>query len=192
VLDVAAGTGKLAHLLPGRVVAVEPVGDMRRHLRVPAVAGLAEALPLRSSSVDAVTVAQAWHWFDHERAAAEVRRVLGPGGGLARIWNTRDASTPWVAALDEIIHAHDDGSYERSEGPRALEGFTAVERFECTWSQPQTVDGVVGRALSTSYIAARPHVHAAVERDVRALLASFPPAFDLPHRTELFWCHRLG
>lgn len=189
LVDVAAGTGKLTHLLPGRVLAVEPIEDMRRHLRVPCAAGLVEALPLRTASVDVVTVAQAFHWFDHDRAAHEIRRVLRPGGGLAMVWNTRDASVPWVADLDEIIHAHDDGSYERAYGPGGpMPGFGPMESFSCTFGQPQTVDGVVGRALSTSYIAARPEVHAQVERDVRALLRGFPDTFDLPHVCEVFTC----
>jgi len=190
VVDVAAGTGKLTHLLPGRVLAVEPIEDMRRHLRVPCAAGVAEALPLRPASVDVVTVAQAFHWFDEAAAAAEVRRVLRPGGGLARLWNQRDPSVEWVAALDEIIHAHDDGAYGPPPDDRSLPGFGPVERFVCTFGQPQTVDGVVARALSTSYVAARPEVHAQVERDVRALLAGFPERFDLPHTCEVFTCTR--
>ena len=189
VVDVAAGTGKLSHLLPGRVVAVEPIDDMRRHLRVPCAAGLAERLPVRSGSADVVTVAQAFHWFDRDAAALELARVLRPGGGLAMLWNTRDASVGWVADLDEIIHVHDDGSYERRYAPDdLLPGFGPVERFACRFGQPQTVDGVVGRALSTSYVAARPDVHARVEREVRALLAGFPDAFDLPHVCEVFTC----
>jgi SAM-dependent methyltransferase len=190
VVDVAAGTGKLTRLLPGRVVAVEPIDDMRRHLAVPAASGVAEALPLRSGVADGVTVAQAFHWFDRARAAAEIRRVLRPGGALAMIWNTRDASVDWVATPDRIIHAHDDGAYVKTDNRLPLEGFTPIERFACTFGQPVDVDGVVGRAISTSYVAARPELHARVEAEVRALLDGFPPAFDLPHVTELFWCRR--
>lgn len=190
VVDVAAGTGKLTHLLPGRVLAVEPIDDMRRHLRVPCAAGMAEALPLRTGSVDVVTVAQAFHWFDEGAAAAEIHRALRPGGGLARLWNQRDRSVDWVAELDRIIHAHDDGAYGPTPDDRSLLGFGAVEELVCTFAQPQTVDGVVARALSTSYIAARPEVHAQVERDVRALLTGFPESFDLPHTCEVLTCTR--
>lgn len=191
VVDVAAGTGKLSHLLPGRVVAVEPIDDMRRHLRVPCVAGVAERLPVRSGAADVVTVAQAFHWFDRDGAAREIGRVLRDGGGLAMLWNTRDASVDWVAALDEVIHAHDDGSYERRYAPDdRLPGFGPVESFSCTFAQPQTVDGVVDRALSTSYVAARPDVHEQVARDVRSLLDGFPDEFDLPHVCEVFTCTR--
>src|SRR4051812_14793525 len=68
VVDLAAGTGKFTRLLPGWVVAVEPIEGMRRQfasavLGVPVVGGVAEAIPLADESVDAVTVAQAFHWF---------------------------------------------------------------------------------------------------------------------------------
>jgi SAM-dependent methyltransferase len=56
--------------------------------------------------VDAVTVAQAFHWFRVDEALAEIRRVLRPGGGLGLIWNGADAGDPVQAALREIIDRH--------------------------------------------------------------------------------------
>src|SRR5690606_25154234 len=90
VLDLAAGTGKLTRLLVptgAEVVAVEPVAEMRAVLSavlpgVEALDGTAEAIPLPDASVDAVTVAQAFHWFDPPVALAEIARVLRPGGTL--------------------------------------------------------------------------------------------------------------
>jgi SAM-dependent methyltransferase len=95
VLDLAAGTGKLtAGLRPlvGRVIAVEPVAEMRRVLeaaqpQVEVRAGTAEAIPLEAGAVDAVLVAAAFHWFSPEAALAEIHRVLRPGGGLGLLWN---------------------------------------------------------------------------------------------------------
>jgi len=97
VVDVAAGTGKLTRLLAptgAALVAIEPVEGMRATFRsmlpdIPVLAGTAEALPLRAGSVDAITVAQAWHWFDHERATAEAARAIKPGGALGLVWNAR-------------------------------------------------------------------------------------------------------
>ena len=87
VADVAAGTGKLTRLLVptgAALLAVEPVAGMRATFRrllpeIPLVAGTAEAMPFADASLDAITVAQAWHWFDHERATAEAARVLRRG-----------------------------------------------------------------------------------------------------------------
>ncbi len=98
VLDLAAGTGKLTRLLAptgADVVAVEPVEAMRAQLveQVPGVEvldGTAESIPLESGSVHAVTVAQAFHWFDAPASLAEMRRVLVDDGTLVLVWNTRD------------------------------------------------------------------------------------------------------
>lgn len=110
VLDLGAGTGKLARrLVEGGhdVVAVDPAEEMLRALsaRLPDVdvrVGTGEEIPADDASADAVTVAQAWHWFDVARATTEIARVLRPGGTLGITWNVRDGRVPWVAELDEL------------------------------------------------------------------------------------------
>jgi ubiquinone/menaquinone biosynthesis C-methylase UbiE len=117
VLDLAAGTGKLTRLLAGRfasVTAVEPLPGMRAVLEVEvpgalALAGTAEAIPLADASVDAVFVAEAFHWFDPAGAVAELARVLRPGGGVAVLYNQldwQDASSPWRAEANHVFHRH--------------------------------------------------------------------------------------
>ena len=117
VLDLAAGTGKLTRELVGRfgsVTAVEPIDGMRAVLErlVPgarALTGTAEAIPLAGASTDAVFVGEAFHWFDAERACAEVARVLRPGGGVAVLYNragTGDADAPWQREAQAVFEAH--------------------------------------------------------------------------------------
>jgi len=111
VVDLGAGTGKLTRALVGlghRVTAVEPLDEMRAELEVAVpeahtLVGSAEAIPGPDASADVVTVAQAFHWFDHEKALPEIARVLRPGGRLALIWNSRDDRDPWMARLSEIL-----------------------------------------------------------------------------------------
>jgi SAM-dependent methyltransferase len=111
VLDLAAGTGKLTRVIAetgARVTAVEPLDEMRAQLQhaypdVTALAGTAEQIPLDDDSVDAVLVGQAFHWFDVERALAEIDRVLRPGGVLGLFWNIRDDSIGWVAELSASL-----------------------------------------------------------------------------------------
>jgi ubiquinone/menaquinone biosynthesis C-methylase UbiE len=115
VLDLGAGTGKLTRVLVARyrrVVAVEPLDGMRAILEqvVPgaeSLAGSAETIPVADASVDAVFAAQAFHWFDHDRAIPEIARVLRPGGVLALVSNGPDESrpNPLPAAYLEYLHA---------------------------------------------------------------------------------------
>jgi SAM-dependent methyltransferase len=98
VLDLAAGTGKLTRQLVTRhvrVVAVEPLEEMRAVLErvVPeaeALAGEATAIPLEDDAVEAVFVAEAFHWFASAETLAEIARVLRPGGALAILFNRAD------------------------------------------------------------------------------------------------------
>lgn len=169
VLDLAAGTGKLTRLLVpsgAAVVAVEPVAAMRALLvssapDVEALDGTAESLPLDDASVDAVTVAQGFHWFDPPVALAEIRRVLRPGGHLFLLWNTRDRSRGWVAAFGDMLVDGDlerpyDSYYEvdyaEVVASAAPARFSPVERWEHAWEQPCDEDLLVARAESVSVV----------------------------------------
>lgn len=204
VVDLAAGTGKLTRLLVptgARLVAVEPVASMRAVLTevVPAavvMAATAEALALAGGSVDAVVVAQAFHWFRVDEALAEVARVLRPGGGLAMLWNERDESVPWVAELSALVRWDDRPvpAYQGVDWPStvaAVGAFAPMGRARFTIDQELDAATLVDRVLSTSYVAAWP----APEQDrlaeaVRRLVADLPPRFVLPYRTDVFWCRR--
>ncbi|MCW2854146.1 MAG: Methyltransferase protein [Nocardioides sp.] len=111
VLELAAGTGKLTEQLVALghdVHATEPDAAMldvlqRRLPDVRASLTGAEDVPASDSSYDVVVVAQAFHWFDHERALPEIARVLKPGGHLAIVRNDRDERIPWVRKLGRIL-----------------------------------------------------------------------------------------
>ena len=109
IVDLGAGTGKLTRLLApsgARIVAVEPIPEMRAHIDVgEAIDGTAEAIPLPNASAVLVTVAQAFHWFDHDRALPEIHRVLRPEGALALFWNMRDLDDPVQRGVEELLAA---------------------------------------------------------------------------------------
>ncbi|MCY4728764.1 class I SAM-dependent methyltransferase [Nocardioides sp. STR2] len=115
VLELAAGTGKLTRALVDQghaVFATEPDEAMLEVLRervpeVSARAATAESIPANDRSVDVVVVAQAFHWFDHRAALAEIARVLKPGGHLALVWNSRDERIPWVRRMGDILGRQD-------------------------------------------------------------------------------------
>jgi SAM-dependent methyltransferase len=205
VLDLAAGTGKLTRQLAAlgaRVVAVEPLDEMRAHLEaaVPgarALAGRAEDIPLPDGSVDAVTVAQAFHWFDASRALAEIHRVLRPAGALALVWNGRDPGDPLQAAVDaEIRPYRRRAGLERALDPRAelARGRFFSRADERRFPHVQTIgrDRYVDRVASTSVVAALPgrERRALLDR-VRELASERPGPVELRYVTEVYVADRL-
>jgi len=163
VLDLGAGTGKLTRSLVAlghRVTAVEPLPEMLERLRavlpgVTAREGTAERIPVDDASVDVVTVAQAFHWFDAGPALAEIGRVLRPGGSLALVWNTRDERDRWVETLTEVIVGRaelDDA--EVVHAPIAASGlYGAVETATFELRQRLDREGLRELVLSRSYCA---------------------------------------
>jgi len=159
VLELGAGTGKLTEVLVGLghdVHATDPDEQMLAVLRerLPevrtSVAG-AEDLPVADASYDVVVVAQAFHWFDPERALPEIARVLKPGGHVAVVWNARDERIPWVRRFGRLIGTQED--------PRSTDALEASELFGDadteTFRHWQVVDreSIADLALSRSTIA---------------------------------------
>lgn len=178
VLDLAAGTGKLTRqllALGADVAAVEPGHEMRAVLErvVPqaeALAGSAEAIPLPDESVDAVTVAQAFHWFRVEPALAEIHRVLRPGGALGLLWNEWDDDDPVQRAVDVLLSALRPGRSEEGPPPWvvAVESsplFGLLEERAFRHAYTLDADRLVEWVASTSAVAA---AHAAVQERVEA------------------------
>ncbi len=194
VLDLGAGTGKLTTRLVERglnVVAVDPIAEMLEVLsaalpQTPALLGTAEEIPLPDNSVDAVLVAQAWHWVDPERAIPEVARVLRPGGRLGLVWNTRDERLGWVKDLGGIIGHEDDPFSHELSLPAP---FADVERFHVEWTNYLTPQAIVDLVASRSYCITSPaDVRTKVLDQVRELLVTHPalaqtPGVALPYIT---------
>jgi SAM-dependent methyltransferase len=170
VLDLAAGTGKLTRGLMAAgldVVAVEPQPQLRARLAADVGServrdGVAEEIPLPDASVDAVTVADGFHWFDHARALAEIRRVLRPGGGLAVMNAIPDWSgASWAHDLGTLVqrmrpeHPFFDGP-PWQEAARAAGGWTEPREVRVTASQPTSPRRIVDYVASMSFVAALP------------------------------------
>lgn len=168
VVDVGAGTGKLTRALlatGAEVVAVEPMAGMRAQLLrsvldegLQVLDGTAEDLPLGDADADAVTAAQAFHWFAGPTALAELHRVLRPGGHLAVIFNRRDLTTPVQAALDDLLRPHrgDTPSWARHDWVDWLNEtphFEAPTTAAAPWVQHVDAEGLVARVASVSFVA---------------------------------------
>jgi ubiquinone/menaquinone biosynthesis C-methylase UbiE len=196
VVDVGAGTGKLTRLLGAsgaRVVAVEPIPEMRALIdgADEVLEGTAEDLPLADGVADVITVAQALHWFDLDRALPELHRVLKPGGALVLFWNMRDLDDPIQHGVEELLKPHrgyvigqQEGNWREPVAASPLFDEAVVASF--SFEQSFTTDDLCDRVASTSFVAAM----SPVERDgllvrVRALAPGRAEPFPFPYLTEV-------
>jgi SAM-dependent methyltransferase len=198
VLDLGAGTGKLTRQLletGAHAVAVEPGDAMRAELEraVPqaeALRGSAEEIPLPDESVDAITVGQAFHWFRHDEALPEMRRVLRPGGGVALLWNTRDPDSPLV---QEVGHVLEDVLKDRAPTPdsslQLVDSplFGPVEERAFHFSQQLDADGLAERVASISFVAAMPtKKRKDIDERIRAVVQAEGGHIDFPYVTDVY------
>src|SRR5712664_3304880 len=114
IADIGSGTGFLSELFltnGNRVYGVEPNSEMRQageeylaaYDGFSSIEGSAESTTLSDSTVDFVTVGQAFHWFEPEKTRAEFRRILRPPGWVVAIWNFREKETPFAKAYEDIL-----------------------------------------------------------------------------------------
>lgn len=212
VCDLAAGTGIFSRLLRDAgydVVAIEPVEGMRSQLAedcddIAVLDGTAESIPMADGSCAAVTVAQAFHWFDEQPALAEIHRVLVPDGVLLMVWNVRDESVRWVRRWTDVVNTMSGGRpySDHRERPWA-EVVAASGRFTPLQSRRVRSDfrttpaAVVERTLSTSFVAALDdEPRQAVLDAVAGILADDEDtagraSFVFPNMTDIHWCRRL-
>ncbi|HVB44801.1 MAG TPA: methyltransferase domain-containing protein [Streptosporangiaceae bacterium] len=222
IVDLAAGTGKLTALIApagSDLVAVEPVAAMRGRLRerlpdLPVLAGVAESLPFTAGSIDAVVVAQAFHWFDAQRAMAEIGRAVRSGGRLGLIWNARDRSVDWVNRVWSVMDAvekhapwrdHRDGTGAADSAWRRSEQHLTAADTQ-TWSQwteatffhvhYSSHEDVVDRMRSVSHIAVLPQPsQQAVLAEIRTILREHPQTRNsevvgIPYRVDAMYTER--
>lgn len=113
VADIGAGTGLFTKLLLDRgyeVVAVEPKKEMREvaeiyledYEKIEILGSMAEDTKIAENSIDLVTVAQAFHWFDKSKFREECKRILKQDGKIALIWNSRDYNSILVRELSAV------------------------------------------------------------------------------------------
>ncbi|MDH6223401.1 MULTISPECIES: class I SAM-dependent methyltransferase [Streptomyces] len=207
-LDLGTGTGSLARLLAlagARVTGVDPAApllDQARRLDAEAGVtveyrvGTAEETGLPDRAFDVVTAGQCWHWFDAPRAAAEVRRLLRPGGRVVIAhfdWLPLPGNV--VAATEELIVAHNPawsmgggtGLHPRWLTDLATAGFRGIETFSFDLDVPYGPRDWVGRIRASAGVGAslpEERVRAFSEELTAVLRDRFPgDVLRIPHRT---------
>lgn len=170
VADIGSGTGIFSKLLLDRgytVIGVEPNAAMRgaaeqllcEEEHFESIAGRAEQTNIPSHTCDAVTAAQAFHWFDSSRAREEIHRILKPGGSIVLLWNQRHLdTTPFLTAYEEFLHTWGtdyDKVSESYEDPEAIAAlYRGADWRVDTFPNEQHFDleGLRSRLLSCSYV----------------------------------------
>ena len=161
--DIGAGTGIFTKLLVEHgfeVLAVEPNPDMRQHLlKIPSITILphtAEATGIPTETIDLITVAQAFHWFDVKSFQKECQRILKRHGKVALIWNQRDENSGFFLDYGKINKKHcplfKDFNHEQALSRITSfyrEGTFTVQAFPNPDFLSQ--EEFIGRALSSSY-----------------------------------------
>jgi SAM-dependent methyltransferase len=196
-VDVGSGTGRFAvacSRLGYDVLAVEPDEGMRAvaEAALPGrtAAGAGEVIPVPDASADAVTAAQAYHWFEPEPAHAEFARVLRRGGHVGLIWNFRDDREPWVRDLFELIGGEDrltdvGAAYAPDLGP----AFAPTEAGSWSHEQLLSLEEFMGLVASYSYVRLRAD-RDEVMASVRDLATSHPDLgggpIRLPYVTKAY------
>lgn len=209
VAELGAGTGKFTRLLTqtgAQVLAVDPVAPMLEQLaaeqpRVKTLRASAQNLPLDDASADAVICAQSFHWFATRESLREILRILKPGGVFGLIWNVRDESVDWVAALTRIMAPHEGDAPRYYKGEwRAVFPMAGLGPFQerCVThahiGSPEQV--IVDRVASVSFIAALPpEARNEVIGQLRALIRDTPALvgkteISLPYVTQMYWCRK--
>jgi SAM-dependent methyltransferase len=166
--DVGSGTGILTELFlknGNRVFGIEPNAAMRssaeRSLqgfpKFTSIDATAEATTMKPASVEFVTAAQAFHWFDRAKARREFARILKPRGWVVLIWNERRLdSTPFLRAYEDLLlrYGTDYAKVRHENVTTEIDQFYAPETFRLQTLenfQQFDFDALKGRVLSSSY-----------------------------------------
>ncbi|WP_088042719.1 class I SAM-dependent methyltransferase [Bacillus sp. EAC] len=169
VVDIGSGTGILSRQLLEvgmKVIAIEPNNDMRstaehslkHYSGFQSIEATAEHSTLNDNSIDLITVAQAFHWFDKEKFKAECQRILKKDSKVLLVWNSKDLSKPLMMELQEICKKNCpkfkgfSGGIE--DNPEIYIQFFKDGKYEYqSYQNDLEVDyeGFLGRNLSSSF-----------------------------------------
>lgn len=166
IADVGSGTGIFSQSLledGADVFAVEPNDDMRqvaeeklKHFPLfHSVRGSAESTTLADCSVDMITAATSFHWFDFDGFKRECRRIAKPGAKAAIIYNHQQKND-FTEARHEIVVKY---CSHRSGFDEGRDTFSKIESFFAKGYDVKEIpnnlqwdeDGFVARCCSSSF-----------------------------------------
>lgn len=204
IADIGAGTGKLTRELVASgstVVAVDPVPAMtdviiKQGIKAHVVTGAAETLPFADNSLAGLTVAQAFHWFEGDKAWDEFARVLRPGSAAVFTWNARIRTNTWVEEIWKLLdgvekHAPWSNRDQPSRFPEHAH-FAEMTKQHFEHRVPMTEAAVFDRLTSVSHVAILPEdEQQRLIAQTRQIIRSSKGPLEFPYRTDVYVRTRL-
>ena len=167
ISDIGSGTGIFSKLLINKVktiYCIEPNNEMRQYSEEIFKSynnchvnnGTAEATELEDNSIDFITVAQAFHWFNIRKTMKEFRRITKLNGIMILIWNNRLTNTKFLNMYEYGLkkYANDYNEVNNKNISEAeIRKCYNSDMKRVTFNNFQEFDfvGVMGRLLSSSY-----------------------------------------
>jgi SAM-dependent methyltransferase len=204
LIDVGAGTGKGSAPFAGRgvsVLSLEPslamiASGLRSFPDLHYVCGTAEELPIAPAEASVVIVAQAFHWFDSQRALREFARVLAPNGCIALFWNTRDPALPAARLFEDLVQKWNpsrDPEYRKKDWAvpiRESRLFEPARHLSFRQTVAMTPAAWIGLSRSVSYVQSMGAAKLpGFEAELAAGLATMAST-DCEYKTELWLAAR--
>ena len=186
ITDIGAGTGFLTELFlnnGNKTFAIEPNEAMRLGCKTLygnspylfTIDGNAENTTLPNHSVDMIVAAQAFHWFDQQKAKAEFSRILKTGGNIVLVWNARKDELDFSREYDNILSRH-IAEYttldHRNVSDKNIETFFAPAKMSKAILSNEQVfnwESFRGRTLSSSYVPKEGRVYEIIMDELKQL-----------------------
>lgn len=177
IADIGSGTGLLSRVFlenGNRVIGVEPNAEMRaagdeflaNYRTFSSVNGSSETTSLADASVDFITAAQAFHWFEPNATRREFARILKPGGWVVVMWNDRRiGETLFGRGYEDLLvrygtdYTKVKDAYPETHDMEKFVGVGNFQRAELPNFQVFDFDGLAGRLRSSSYAPREGHAN---------------------------------
>ena len=166
IADIGAGTGLFTNMLcelGANVFAVEPSLEMLNECKeycnynnIKCICALAEKTTLKDNSIDAITIAQAFHWFDKKLCKIEFKRILHENGYVFTIWNSLEEDNDFTKEYMNLIHKYEiktnaGNSYFDADKEKFDFFGQDFEKVYYDNYQRITLDSLISNAVSISY-----------------------------------------
>jgi SAM-dependent methyltransferase len=219
IVDVAAGTGKftigLFETFPNaKIIALEPVDEMRKNIpnEITKIKGFADKMPFMKQSVDVLTAAQSFHWFNNLDTLQEFHRVLRKDGHLILLWNYeredlvpesdgnwfRDVKVAYEAKEKNEVPQYRTGAWKMVWESKEAENLFSLplKHWQFRWNDYLTENELWHRIASKSYVSRLPsHEFNTLETGIRLLMKQAPHEqgkLVIPYSTDVYYTRPIG